>query len=70
LYDLFAIGVGSVATLAVSLNTQYFLPEILGLNLGIEATGVGGEYMDARKQAEGEGSHKALAARLHDSIDN
>jgi hypothetical protein len=71
LYDLFAIGVGSVATLAVSLNTQYFLPEILGLNLGIEATGVGGEYMDAWKMAEGEGSHyKALAARLHNSIDN
>jgi hypothetical protein len=71
LYDLFAIGVGSVATLAVSLNTQYFLPEILGLNLGIEATGVGGEYMDVWKIAKGEGSHyKALAARLHNSIDN
>ncbi|WP_437723816.1 iron-containing redox enzyme family protein [Sorangium sp. So ce861] len=73
LYDLFAIGVGSVATLAVSLNTQRFLPEILGLNLGIEATGVGGEYLDNWKvaRAEGPGSHyKALAARLHNSIDN
>ena len=73
LYDLFAIGVGSVATLAVSLNTQRFLPEILGLNLGIEATGVGGEYLDSWKAAaaEGPGSYyKALAARLHNSIDN
>ena len=73
LYDLFAIGIGSLATLAVSLNTQHFLPEILGLNLGIEATGVGGEYLDNWKAAEREGTgsyHKALAARLHNSIDN
>jgi len=71
LYDLFEIGVGSVATLAVALNTRYFMPEILGLNLGIEATGVGGEYMESWKRNEARGNEwKALAARLHNSIDN
>jgi hypothetical protein len=71
LYELFEIGVGSVATLAVALNTRHFMPEILGLNLGIEATGVGGEYMESWKRAEARGAEwKALAARLHNSIDN
>jgi hypothetical protein len=71
LYDLFEIGVAAVATLAVSLNTRRFMPEILGINLGIEATGVGGSYMDQWKSARGPGArYRALAWRLHNSIDN
>jgi hypothetical protein len=53
------------------MNTQHFLPEILGLNLAIEATGVGGMYLDQWKNAEKNGAPwKALAHRLHNSIDN
>jgi hypothetical protein len=71
LYDLFEIGVAAVATLAVALNTRQFMPEILGINLGIEATGVGGSYMDQWKTARGPGARfRALAWRLHNSIDN
>jgi hypothetical protein len=71
LYDLFDIGVAAVATLAVALNTRRFMPEILGINLGIEATGVGGSYMDQWKNARGDGAYwRALAWRLHNSIDN
>jgi hypothetical protein len=70
-YDLFEIGHASLATLAISMNTQHFLPEILGLNLAIEATGVGGMYLDQWKDAEKNGAPwKALAHRLHNSIDN
>jgi hypothetical protein len=70
-YDLFEIGNASLATLAVAMNTCHFLPEILGLNLAIEATGVGGMYLDQWKHAEKHGAHwKALAHRLHNSIDN
>jgi hypothetical protein len=71
LYDLFDIGVAAVTTLAVALNTRRFMPEILGINLGIEATGVGGSYMDQWKNARGPGARwRALAWRLHNSIDN
>jgi Iron-containing redox enzyme len=71
LYDIFDIGYGSLTTLAVALNTRRFMPEILGVNLGIEATGVGGAYIENWKRAEGSGAEwKALAARLHNSIDN
>ncbi|MET0389813.1 MAG: hypothetical protein ABW321_27825, partial [Polyangiales bacterium] len=71
LYELFDVGVGSVAKLAIALNTRYFLPEILGMNLGIEASGVGGEYLERWKRAQGKGLRwEALAARLHNSIDN
>lgn len=71
LYKLFDVGVGSVAKLAIALNTRRFMPEILGLNLGIEASGVGGTYLDRWKRAEGKGLiWEALAARLHNSIDN
>ncbi|WP_437975216.1 iron-containing redox enzyme family protein [Sorangium sp. So ce295] len=70
-YDLFEIGHASLATLATSMNTQRFLPEILGLNLAVEATGVGGMYLDQWKNARKNGEHwKALAHRLHNSIDN
>jgi hypothetical protein len=71
LYQIFDIGYGSLTTLAVALNTRRFMPEILGVNLGIEATGVGGAYIENWKRAEGSGAEwKALAARLHNSIDN
>ncbi len=71
LYQLFDVAAGSLAKLAVSLNTRRFLPEILGTNLGIEASGVGGAHFEAWKAAEGEGATwKALAHRLHNSIDN
>jgi hypothetical protein len=71
LYDCFEVAIGSVATLAIGLNTRRFMPEILGLNLGIEASGVGGEYLERWKRAAQQGlSWEALAARLHNSIDN
>ncbi len=71
LYDLFEVAIGSVATFGIAMNTRRFMPEILGLNLGIEASGVGGEYLERWKRAEGKGlTWEALAARLHNSIDN
>lgn len=71
LYELFRIRLSEVATLAIAHNTRRFLPEILGVNLGIEAWGVAGGYMELWKEAEAEGSEwKALASRLHNSIDN
>jgi hypothetical protein len=71
LYEMFDVAVGSVAKLAISLDTRRFMPEILGLNLGIEASGVGGSFMETWKTAEHEGRQwQALAARLHNSIDN
>jgi hypothetical protein len=71
LYRLFDVGLGSIATLAASLNTRRFMPELLGMNLAIEATGVGGAYLESWKSASGQYAQwKALAARLHNSIDN
>jgi hypothetical protein len=47
------------------------MPEILGINLGIEATGVGGSYIDQWRDAEKDGNPwRALAWLLHNSIDN
>jgi hypothetical protein len=71
LYEAFDVAVGSIAKIAISLDTRHFLPELLGLNLGIEASGVGGGFMDTWKTAEKQGRPwQALAARLHNSIDN
>jgi hypothetical protein len=58
--------------LAASLNTGHFLPELLGCNLGIEATGVGGSYLDAWRGFVSKTSNDwaALSFRLHNSIDN
>jgi hypothetical protein len=71
LYSLFDVAVGSVAKIAISLDTRHFMPEILGMNLGIEASGVGGSFMDTWKTAERkQRKWQALAARLHNSIDN
>jgi hypothetical protein len=71
LYQLFDVGPGALATLAASLNTRRFMPELLGMNLGIEATGVAGIYLERWRRARGKGAKwKALAFRLHNSIDN
>lgn len=71
LYDAFEIGIAALTTLAASLNTRTYMPELLGINLGIESTGVGGSYMDDWKYAHETGSKwRALAWRLHNSIDN
>ncbi len=58
--------------LAASLNTRHFMPELLGCNLGIEATGVGGSYLDAWRGfvAKTTNDWAALSYRLHNSIDN
>ncbi|MET0413396.1 MAG: hypothetical protein ABW217_18960, partial [Polyangiaceae bacterium] len=69
--ELFDVVIGSVAKLGIALNTRHFMPEILGMNLAIEASGVGGEYLERWKRAEAGGRQwEALAARLHNSIDN
>jgi hypothetical protein len=71
LYERFDVVIGSVAKMAIALNTRQFMPEILGMNLAIEASGVGGEYLERWKRAERGGREwEALAARLHNSIDN
>jgi hypothetical protein len=71
LYDVFAVENATLATLAISTNTSRFLPEILGLNLAIESSGVAGTHMQHWKDAEKAGNRwKALAYRLHNSIDN
>ena len=55
----------------MGLNTRRFLPEMLGLNLAIEATGVGGIYLTWSHNAERRGNQwQALYFRLHNSIDN
>lgn len=71
LFQLFEISVSALVTMAVALNSRHFMPEILGINLGIEATGVGGSYIDQWRDAERDGNAwRALAWRLHNSIDN
>ena len=45
LYDDFRTSVVGLALMACSLKTQRFLPEILAINLAVEATGVGGYYI-------------------------
>lgn len=71
LYELFDVGFAAMVTTGVSLNTRHFMPEVLGINLGIESTGVGGSYIEQWKDAERKGlPWRALAWRLHNSIDN
>jgi hypothetical protein len=71
LYDAFTVDLSAVALIAISLNTQFFLPEILGLNLGIEAAGVGGSFLDLQENASKKGNEWGeLNFRLHNSIDN
>jgi hypothetical protein len=57
--------------IAMALNTRFFLPEMLGMNLFIEAKGVGGYYLTTEEEAERAGKKwTALSMRLHNSIDN
>lgn len=71
LYDDFETPITALLLLAFSLNTQRFLPEILAINLAIEATGVGGLYITNWKKALKSGKRWiALYFRLHNSIDN
>ena len=71
LYDAVSIGVIPLVYMSMALNTRHFLPELLGLNLAIEAIGVCGWYIGAWKRHEREGDRwAALYHRLHNSIDN
>lgn len=71
LYDEFETSITALLLMACSLNTQRFLPEVLAINLAIEATGVGGLYITNWKKAlKSKKQWIALYFRLHNSIDN
>jgi hypothetical protein len=71
LFDEFATSMPVIITFGMVLNTRRFLPELLGFNLGTEASGVGGYYFSRWKTAEARGQKwKALYNKLHNSIDN
>jgi hypothetical protein len=71
LFDDVRVGVVPVVYMSMALNTHRFLPELLGLNLAIEARGVCGWYIATWKQHVREGDRwAALYNRLHNSIDN
>ena len=62
---------GVLLKTAMSLHTSYFLPELLGLNLANEASGVGGTYLYyAHRYAEADNPYRSLDFKLHNSIDN
>ncbi len=71
-YEFCDVNPMNLMLLAASLNTRHYMPELLGCNLGIEATGVGGGYIDAwRGFVSKTNNHwAALSYRLHNSIDN
>ena len=70
LYDL-SVGVYPLIRVCMAVNTAAFLPELLGLNLAIEAGSVCGDYISQWKYHERQGDRwSALYARLHNSIDN
>jgi hypothetical protein len=71
LYDVVLVTFAEIIMISMALNTRHFLPEILGMNLFIEAKGVGGYYLTTMKAAEKMGRKwTALSMRLHNSIDN
>lgn len=71
LYDLVEVTLAETIMIALSLNTRHFLPELLGMNLFIEAKGVGGYYLNAEQDAIRAGKRwTALSMRLHNAIDN
>lgn len=72
LYEFCDANPVNLMLLAASLNTRHFMPELLGCNLGIEGTGVGGSYLDAWRGFVSKASNDwaALSYRLHNSIDN
>lgn len=62
---------GVLLKLAMSLHTSFFLPELLGLNLANEASGVGGTYLYfAQRFGETAEPYRALDFSLHNCIDN
>ena len=71
LYDVVQVTAAENIMVAMSLNTRFFLPEVLGMNLFIEAKGVGGDYLTSEEAAERAGKKwTALNMRLHNAIDN
>ena len=71
LYDVVQVTAADNIMVAMSLNTRFFLPEVLGMNLFIEAKGVGGAYLTSEEAAERAGKKwTALNMRLHNAIDN
>ncbi|MBM4201643.1 MAG: iron-containing redox enzyme family protein, partial [Gammaproteobacteria bacterium] len=58
-----------VLLLSISVHTHRFLPELLGLNLAIEISGLGTVYGQAARDLEYWGID-ARIVRLHQSIDN
>lgn len=62
---------GVLLKMALSLHTERFLPELLGLNLANEASGVGGTYLYfAHRFAAAAREYRALDHSLHNCIDN
>lgn len=62
---------GVLLRTALSLHTRHFLPELLGLNLANEASGVGGTYLYFAQRFAAAGSpYRALDFSLHNCIDN
>jgi hypothetical protein len=62
---------GVLLKVAMSLHTAHFLPELLGLNLANEASGVGGTYLYyAQRFSEAASPYRALDFSLHNCIDN
>jgi hypothetical protein len=71
LYHAFQVTLTFLVLISMSLHTRYFMPEILGINLGIEAAGVGGTFKTIWKRAlDKQQPWLALYYRLHNSIDN
>jgi hypothetical protein len=71
LYDVVSVSLAEIIMIALSLNTRFFLPDVLGVNLFVEAKGVGGYYLTAMNYAERVGHRwTALSMRIHNSIDN
>lgn len=60
---------GPCCNLALSLNTQQFMPEVLGLNLAIEANGVGWKFRKGAQELRAAG-FDPLLMDIHETIDN
>ncbi len=58
-----------VFMLAISLHSEYFLPELLGLNMAIELNGLGSNYLQLVDEWNYWGIDSQIAS-LHVSIDN
>jgi Iron-containing redox enzyme len=60
---------GPCCNFALSINTQSFMPEVLGLNLAVEANGVGWKFRKGSTELRAAG-FDPLLMDLHDTIDN